>query len=85
MPVSKKAEGQAALKKQLAQEIATLSEKRNSLQGQVESDRAARQQAVDQKSAPFLQKKGELQSQLVAAINRINAIAAEFEKDPEES
>ena len=72
-------------KKQLSQEISTLSEKRNSLQGQVESDRAARQQAVDQKSAPFLQKKGELQSQLVAAINRINAIAAEFEKDPEES
>ena len=70
------------MKRQLAQEIATLSEKRNSLQGQVESERAARQQAVDQKAAPFLQKKG---GQLVAAINRINAIAAEFEKDPEES
>lgn len=85
MLVSRRRRGRPLLKRRLAQEIATLSEKRNSLQGQVEIDRAARQQAVDQKAAPFLQKKGELQSQLVAAINRINAIAAEFEKDPEES
>ena len=70
-------------KKQIAEEIASLNGRRDSLKSKIEDEKKARQAEADKKMAPLKEKRAELQSQLEAATKRINAIVNELTKDPE--
>lgn len=70
-------------KKQIGEEIASLSGRVDSLKSKIEEEKKARQAEADKKVAPLKEKKSELQSQLDAATKRINAIDTELTKDPE--
>ena len=63
-------------KRQIAEEIATLQGRVDSLKSKVESEHSA-------KDAPLKTKKAELSADLDKAKKRISAIEAEFTKDPE--
>ncbi len=70
-------------KKQIGEEIASLSGRVDSLKAKIEEEKKARQAEADKKIAPLQTKVNELRGELDKARKRISAIDAELTKDPE--
>jgi hypothetical protein len=70
-------------KKQIAEEIASLEGRVDSLKGKIEEEKKEKAADVERRLAPVKARKSELDSELAPITKRISAIDAEFSKDPE--
>ena len=70
-------------KKQIAEEIASLEGRIDSLKGKIEEERKEKAAEVEKRLAPAKARKNELDSELAPITKRISAIDAELTKDPE--
>lgn len=71
-------------KKQITEEIASLTGRIDSLKGKIESEKKAREASIRQRLAPTYERKDELNAELAKVTKRISAVEAEFAKDPQE-
>ena len=70
-------------KKQIAEEIASLEGRVDSLKGKIEEEKREKAAEVEKKLSPAKARKNELDSELAPITKRISAIDAELTKDPE--
>lgn len=70
-------------KKQIAEEIASLEGRVDSLKGKIEEEKKEKAADFERRLAPVKDRKSELDSELAPITKRISAIDAEFSKDPE--